>query len=61
MTCKNVDIVAIAVLLLGMALYSSIDKNVPVVVFHKRITITQPFHPPQIRLPKPLRIPLAFE
>ena len=61
MTCKNVDIVAIAVLLLGMALYSGMRKTVPVMVFHKDIIITEPLHPPQIRLPKPPRIPLAFD
>ena len=61
MTCKNVDIVAIAVLLLGMALYSGMRKTVPVIVFHKSVAVTDPLHPRQIRLPKPPRIPLAFE
>jgi hypothetical protein len=60
MTCKNVDIVAIAVILLGVALYSTAHKAVPVVVSHKRIVITAPPYP-VIRVPKPPRIPLAFE
>lgn len=59
MICRHVDIVAIAVILLGVALYSAAHKAVPVVMSHKRLIIMPPH--PTVQVPKLPRIPLAFD
>lgn len=61
MSCRHVDIVAIAVLLLGMALVSASRHTVPVIIAHKRITLTEQFHRPLVAAPRPPRIPLTFD
>ena len=49
MICKHVDILALAVLLLGMALFSARRYSAPLVVLHKR-TISEPFRCPVVVL-----------
>jgi hypothetical protein len=52
MICKHVDILAIAILLLGMALFSTARYAAPIAIFHKR-TVVEPFHRSLVTLPKP--------
>jgi hypothetical protein len=52
LTCKHVDILAIAILLLGMALYSNLRTAIPLVMTHKRVKVVEPFHRPLILEPK---------
>jgi hypothetical protein len=59
-SCKHVDIFAIAILLLGMALYSNLRTAIPLVMAHKRVTVVEPFHRPLILTPKSPRISFAL-
>lgn len=59
MNCKHVDILAIAILLLGMALLSTVRYAPFVAVPHKRI-VAEPFHRPSVMIPKPPRLTLTF-
>jgi hypothetical protein len=58
MISKHVDILAIAILLFGMALFSARRNNAPVVVLHKR-TVIEPFRSPVVVLPKPPYVTLT--
>lgn len=61
MKCRHVDIIAIAILLLGMALYSVTSaKPVPVVISHQGFRINKPFPRPLVVTPKPPRLPFTF-
>ena len=59
MSCKHVDILAIAILLLGMALFSTARHASSLVVPHRRI-VAEPFHRSLTLIPKPLYVTLAF-
>ena len=60
MSCKHVDILAVAILLLGMALLSSARYAPFVAIAQKRIAAER-LHRPSIAIPKPPRMPLAFD
>ncbi len=60
MICKHVDVVAVAILLFGMALFSHARRAVSITGPHGRITIEQPYRP-EITLPKPPRITFALD
>lgn len=52
MTCRHVDVLAIALLLGGMALFSHIRDAVTPVIFYKQHAMVGPFHRPLVMLPK---------
>ena len=60
MICKHVDILAVAVLLLGMALFSTARYAAPLVVLHNRL-LAEPFHRPLVVLPTPPSVTLAID
>jgi hypothetical protein len=59
-SCKHIDILAIAILLLGMALYSNLRTAIPLVMTHKRVTVVEPLHRPLALTPKASRISFAL-
>ena len=61
MNCKHVDIVAIAVLLLGMALYSASRRRaIPIVAPHPQV-IAEPSYCPLALDPKATHVTFAFD
>jgi hypothetical protein len=57
---KHVDLIAIGLLLCGIALYSGMRHAMILnVVPHQRITITHGFRPPVVTLPPEPRIPFS--
>ena len=60
MTCKNVDILAITILLLAMALLSAARYTPLVTIARNRIAAERLFHHPSVTVPKPPRLTLSF-
>jgi hypothetical protein len=60
MTCKHVDILAVVILLLGIALFSGTRQAASLVITHKRI-VAEPFHRPLVTVPKPPYVTLAVD
>ena len=52
MICKHVDIFAVTILLLGMALFSTTHHAASLVIPHKRI-VAERFHRPLVAVPEP--------
>ncbi len=61
MTCKHIDILAITVLLLGMALLPQVRHAVTPVIFCKQRIVSAPFHRPLVVLPKPPSVTLTID
>ncbi|MBV8705678.1 MAG: hypothetical protein JO028_00715 [Acidobacteriaceae bacterium] len=59
MTCKNVDILAITILLLAMALLSA-ARYTPLVTIARNRIAAERFHRPSVTVPKPPRLTLSF-
>ena len=60
MICKHVDILAIAILLLGMALFSGTRYAASFTIPPKRIVV-EPFHRPLVVAPKPPYVRLSID
>ncbi len=60
MSCKHVDIIAVAILLVAMALCSTTRHAIPLAIFHDRIVVKH-FDRSLVRVPKPPYITLAFK
>ena len=60
MSCRHVDIVAIAILLLSMALFSTMRRVPSLVLAHRRIVV-EPLHRPLTMIPKLSHVMLAFD
>jgi hypothetical protein len=59
MSCKHVDILAIAILLLGMALFST-ARHAPSLVMPHMPIVAEPLHRPLTLIPEPPYVTLAF-
>jgi len=59
-TCKHIDILAVAILLLAMALLSVARYTPLVAIARNRIAAERLFHHPSVTVPKPPRLTLSF-
>lgn len=60
MSCKHVDILAITILLLAMALFSAARYSPLVTIARSRIAAERLVHHPSVMVPKPPRLTLSF-